>query len=410
MSPRFLEALPANAEPAALDLFKPGRIGSVQTANRFIRSATGESMADEHGVVSDDYIAFHLRLSRGGVGLIFTGHCYVERRGAHALGMTGLDSDEALAGLRRVTRAVHEVGTPIFAELNHAGSQARLKDIEPIAPSAIPNPQTGRLPRAATAAEIGHLLRLFGQAARRTREAGFDGVHLHAGHGYLLSEFLSPLSNRRTDEWGGSLPNRQRFLLAVVREVRAAVGPDFPVTVKLGVRDFVPGGLTFDEGLETAKALDAAGVQGIEISAGLTSPRQESAMQYAGLTRRRALEDKLIWRLFARPVPEAYFRHEARRVKAAVRCPVILVGGLRSIETMEAVIKDGTADFVSLARPLIREPELINEIRAGRRGLVDCTSCNICSQHEGVHSLRCWRKTNRDLAIHAYHRFTGKLH
>jgi 2,4-dienoyl-CoA reductase-like NADH-dependent reductase (Old Yellow Enzyme family) len=133
-------------------------------------------------------------------------------------------------------------------------------------------------------------------------------------------------------------------------------------------------------------------------------------MQYAGVTRRRAIEDKLVWRIFATPVPEAYFKVEATQVKSAVRCPVILVGGLRAVSTMEAVIRDGSADFVSLARPLIREPELINEIRAGRRGLVDCTSCNICNQHEGVHSLRCWRKTNRDLFVHAYYRFAGKLH
>jgi 2,4-dienoyl-CoA reductase-like NADH-dependent reductase (Old Yellow Enzyme family) len=133
-------------------------------------------------------------------------------------------------------------------------------------------------------------------------------------------------------------------------------------------------------------------------------------MQYAGVTRRRAFEDKLVWRILAEPVQEAYFRSEAAQVKSNVRCPVILVGGLRSVRVMEAVISDGTADFVSLARPLIREPGLVNEIRAGRRGLVDCTSCNICNQHEGIHSLRCWRKTNRDLFVHAYYRFTGKLH
>ena len=154
-------------------------------------------MADEHGLVSDDYISLHLRLAHGGVGLIFTGHCYVERRGAHVPGMAGLASDDALPGMRRVTAALHEVGTPIFAELNHAGSQARLNDIEPIAPSAIPNAQTGRLPSAATAADIAHLVVCFERAAVRAQQAGFDGVHLHAGHGYLLSEFLSPHSNCR---------------------------------------------------------------------------------------------------------------------------------------------------------------------------------------------------------------------
>ena len=367
-------------------------------------------MADAHGIVSEEYRALYTRLARGGVGLIFTGHCYVERRGAYASGMTGLDSDGVVPALRTVTRAVHELQTPIFAEINHAGSQVRIPNVDPIAPSAIRNPQTGRLPREATDAEVRRLVTLFGQAAGRAKEAGFDGVHLHAGHGYLLSEFLSPLTNRRTDAWGGSLQNRQRFLLAVVGAMRASVGPDFPITVKLGIRDFVPGGLTFEEGLETAKVLDAGGVQAIEVSAGLTSARQESSMQYAGVTRRRAVEDKLVWRVLAEPVREAYFRSEAAQVKSEVSCPVILVGGLRSVSVMESVVSDGSADFVSLARPLIREPGLVNEIRAGRRGLVDCTSCNICNQHEGIHSLRCWRKTNRDLFVHAYYRFTGKLH
>jgi 2,4-dienoyl-CoA reductase-like NADH-dependent reductase (Old Yellow Enzyme family) len=150
--------------------------------------------------------------------------------------MTGLDADAVLPGLRRVTHAVHETQTPIFAEINHAGSQVRVQNVEPIAPSAIRNPQTGRLPREATDSEVRQLVALFGQAAARARAAGFDGVHLHAGHGYLLSEFLSPLTNRRSDAWGGSLENRQRFLLAVLGSMRVAVGSDFPITVKLGWR------------------------------------------------------------------------------------------------------------------------------------------------------------------------------
>ncbi len=394
-----------------LSVLRPGRIGDVVMKNRFIRSATSETMADEHGrLIERLYHPLHLELARGGVGLIFTGHCAVHSRGKYAFGMTSLASDVNVESFGRLVDAVHVEGARMFAQLNHAGSQARARDVEPLAPSPIPNPQHGRVPSAASEGEIQEAIAAFADAARRVKQAGFDGVHLHAGHGYLLSEFLSPLTNHRTDGWGGPLESRQRLLREVVAAVRDAVGPDFPVTVKLGIRDFPPGGLTLDEGLETAALVASLGVQGIEITAGLTSPKVESAMPYAGLTRRRALEDKVLHRVFGPWVPEAYFADEAKLVKERVRCPVILVGGLRSVETIEAVVRDGVADFVSLARPLIREPHLVRDIEDGRRGAVDCVSCNICIMHEGLHPLRCWRKRNRDLAVHAAYRLTGRLH
>ena len=392
-------------------VLSPGRIGNVVTKNRFIRSATSETMADDQGRLNQPlYHALHLELARGGIGLIFTGHCAVHPRGKYASGMTTLASDVNLASFRRLLEGVHAEGARMFAQLNHAGGQTRAKDVEPLAPSPVPNPQHGRMPGAASTEEIDEAVRAFADAAARVRQAGFDGVHLHAGHGYLLSEFLSPLTNRREDEWGGSLVNRQRLLREVVNAVRTAVGPDFPVTVKLGIRDFPAGGLTLDEGLHTAELVAALGVEAIEITAGLTTPKIESAMPYAGLTRRRAVEDKLPHRLFGPWVPEATFADAARHVKSRVACPVILVGGLRTIETMEWVIRDGVADFVSLGRPLIREPQLVRAIEQGRRGAVDCVSCNICVMHEGIHSLRCWRKRNRDLVVHAGYRIAGRLH
>jgi 2,4-dienoyl-CoA reductase-like NADH-dependent reductase (Old Yellow Enzyme family) len=173
--------------------------------------------------------------------------------------------------------------------------------------------------------------------------------------------------------------------------MRAAVAPDFPITVKLGIRDFVPDGLDIEEGIATAVALDQAGVDAIEISAGLATTRMESTIKYAGLSRKRAIRDKLIHRAFAEEVPGNYFVDDARRVRAAVSCPVIVVGGLRRIETMESIIREGIAEFVSLGRPLIREPDLVRKIENGKRGEVDCVSCNICAVHVGVNPLKCWR-------------------
>jgi 2,4-dienoyl-CoA reductase-like NADH-dependent reductase (Old Yellow Enzyme family) len=324
--------------------------------------------------------------------------------------MTGLHDDAHIPQLRRLTEAVHAEGARIFAQLQHAGSQSRAPEVTPLAPSVVPNPQFGRTPEAATEPQIREIIAAFAAAAGRVREAGFDGVHVHAGHGYLISEFLSPASNLREDDWGGSLEGRQRFGIEVFRAMRKMVGPDFPITWKLGLQDFVPDGLPLEEGLATAAAFDREGVDALEGSAGLMSPKAESAPRYVAVGPRRALEDRLFHRVFKGPVPEAYFLDWAKELRRLVDCRLILVGGLRTTETMERVVAEGHADFVSLARPLIREPDLVRQIEGGRRGLVDCVSCNICLMHEGVHGLKCWRKSNRDLAIHALYRLTGRVH
>ena len=395
---------------SALQLLTPMSIGPVESRNRFIRSSTSESLADEDGFITPRYRKLHVDLARGGVGLIFTGHCYVHPSGKSIAGMTGMHDDAQLPLLRRLTEAVHAEGAKIFAQLQHAGSQSRAPEVTPLAPSVVPNPQFGRTPVEATDAQIRELIAAFAEAAGRVKAAGFDGVHVHGGHGYLISEFLSPLSNRRTDEWGGSLENRQRFGFEVFRAMRREVGPDFPITWKAGVQDFVPGGLSRDEGLATAVAFAAEGADAIEGSAGLMSPAAESAPRYVAVGPRRALEDKLLHRVFKRPVAEAYFAEWAAELRRRVSCKVILVGGLRTTETMERVIAEGQADFVSMARPFIREPDLVRKIEAGQRGLVECVSCNICLMHEGTHGLKCWRKSNRDLLVHAAYRVAGRVH
>ena len=393
--------------PAVL---RPGNLAGVETRNRIIRSSTSETMADDRGIITQQYLDFHTRLARNGVGLIFTGHCSVHPRGNYIRGMTALDRDEVIAPMQKLTQAIHAEGGKIFAQLNHAGSQSRDDSIEPLAPSVVENPQFHRLPLAAASSdEIWEAIEAFGNAARRVREAGFDGVHVHAGHGYLLSEFLSPATNRREDEWGGSLENRQRLLLETYKSMRSAVGDDFPITNKIGLWDYVPEGLTVEEGRATVIMMDNAGVDAIELSAGLMSPKAESAARYVGVTRKRALQDKLLHRVLAAPVKEAYYREEARRHRATARGQTILVGGVRTIELMNEVIEDGSADFVSLARPFIREPDLVRQIEAGRTGMVDCVSCNICLMHEGSVALKCWRESNIDLLTHAWARIRGKV-
>lgn len=390
-------------------LFSEGRVGSLTTRNRVVRAGTSETMAGERGEVTPGLCALYETLARNQVGLLFTGHLYCASRGQYARWQTGIYDDALIDGLRTLTAAVHRHGAPIFAQLAHAGSQSRVQAGDPLAPSAIPNALTGREVGAAAPEEITEAIDAFAQAARRAVAAGFDGIHIHAANGYLISEFCSPVTNHRTDEWGGSPEHRDRFAAEVVRAVRTAVGPELPVTLKLGMVDAVPEGLTLEESVRRAGALVGAGLDGIEVSCGIMRLPSDSARQYVAVDRRRAVADLLLHRAFSEPADEAYFVPWARALRDRVDTTIIAVGGMRTTETMEAVLSSGDADFVALARPLIREPELVSQLAAGRTGPFDCTSCNLCLMHEGHHSLRCWRTPRRRLLEHAAFRLSGGL-
>jgi 2,4-dienoyl-CoA reductase-like NADH-dependent reductase (Old Yellow Enzyme family) len=386
---------------------EPGELGPVRTRNRIIRAGTSESMARHDGAVSDVLVDLYATLARNAVGAIFTGHLFCHQRGRYARNQTGVDRDALLPGLRRLVDAVHAAGGVILAQVAHAGSQSRAPEVAPLAPSAVPNALTGRPVPAASDTEIEEAIQAFAAGARRAIAAGFDGVHIHGANGYLISEFLSPLANRREDSWGGDADRRRRFAVDVVRAVRAEVPDDKALTMKLGVVDAPAGGLTLDEALTTAGAVAAEGLDALEISCGVMQAASDSARQYVAVDRRRAADDLLLHRLLSAPAAEAYFVPWARRVRAEVGITLVAVGGMRRTETMEQAIASGDADFVAMARPFIREPDIARQIVAGRTGLVDCTSCNLCLMHEGHHSLRCWRTPRRRLAEHAAYRLLG---
>ncbi|MBS1677676.1 MAG: NADH:flavin oxidoreductase [Actinobacteria bacterium] len=389
-------------------LFEPGRIGDLEIRNRFVRAGTSESMADPDGRVTPQLLELYSRLGRHDVGLVMTGHLFCEPRGRYAPAQVGIHDDAMIPGLSELAAAVKTTGARIFAQVAHAGSQSRALGVEPLAPSPIPNALTGRLVEKATPAQIEEAIASFAAGARRAVEAGFDGIHIHGANGYLISEFSSPLANRRDDGWGGDAERRGRFLQEVVRAIRAAVPPGFPVTLKLGIADAAPG-LTAEETLGRCPQLVAAGVDAIEVSVNVMDAPTDSAQTYVAVGPRRAAEDLLVHRLLAEPRPEAYFDDWARRLREAVDTKIILVGGLRTTATMDAVVGSGDADFIAMARPFIREPDLVSQIQAGRTGRVDCTSCNLCLRHEGHHSLRCWRTPRKRLLEHAIYRFTGGL-
>jgi 2,4-dienoyl-CoA reductase-like NADH-dependent reductase (Old Yellow Enzyme family) len=384
---------------------QPGQIGSLVIGNRLIRAATSETMASQQGEVTDALIDFYSELARGGAGLLITGHAYVDEGGQCSARQIGIYADTLISGLARLVAAVHEHDGRIFCELSHAGSQSVMPNVNPIAPSIIENAIFARQPREMSGDDIERIVATFGHAALRAAAAGFDGIHIHGGNGYLISQFNSPSSNRRSDGWGGDADRRSRFFLAVYDAVRTAVGPDMPITARYGLADYSPGGLQLDEGLARLRALAARGLNAVEPTYGLMNSYHENIRPYVAVTAGRAVQDWVLPRLWSPAQPEAYYLPFAKAVKAAIDIPVILVGGIRSTDQMTRILRAQQADFFALARPFIREPHFPQSLKVGRQGLLDCVSCNICLEHDGTDALKCWRKKATDLAIHAYGHF-----
>jgi 2,4-dienoyl-CoA reductase-like NADH-dependent reductase (Old Yellow Enzyme family) len=253
-------------------LFTPHSVGSLTLPNRLVRSATAERMADEAGRPLPKMIALYRQLAEGGVGLVVSGHMYVHPTGKAHPEMTGIDTDELIPYLCALTDAVHAGGGLAAVQINHAGLKSDPEAVpEALAPSAVEDERLAkRTPRSLIIEEIETLIDAYAQAARRAKEAGFDAVQIHAAHGYLVSQFLSPAANKRMDEWGGSLENRIRFLRRTAGAVRAQVGADYPVFVKLGMMDGLEDGLTLEEGQQVVANLKGMGLDAVELSGGFS--------------------------------------------------------------------------------------------------------------------------------------------
>ncbi|GAB4278923.1 MAG: NADH:flavin oxidoreductase [Deferrisomatales bacterium] len=357
-------------------LFDPGRIGELPLANRLVRSATWEGLADGAGRCTPELTRLMVALARGGAGLLVTGHAYVTANGQASPRQLGAHGEGALPGLAALARAVHGAGGRIALQLAHGGAYA-LGGLDAAGPSPIAG-AGGALCRPMGSEELREVVGAFGRAAERAARTGFDGVQVHAAHGYLLSQFLSPYYNRRTDAYGGSLQGRARLLLEVVEAVRRAVGPHLPVLVKLNSEDFIEGGLTVADAVRVAALLEEAGVDAVELSGGTSrGPSRFSPF--------RTEEEA--------PAQEAYYREAARAVRQRVGLPLILVGGIRSYGVAEGLLGEGTCDFIALSRPLIREPDLPRRWRSGDRRRSACASDNGCfGPARAGRGLRCVRK------------------
>ena len=344
-------------------MFEKTEINGMTLTNRFVRSATWEGMAGDDGAVKQRLIDLMAELARGGVGLIISSHAYVSEEGQAGLKQLGIYADTLLPGLAAMTAAVHDNGGKIVAQLAHAGLHAagKLTGQAALAPSRVEG--LSKTPcETMTEDDIQRVVAAFAAAASRARETGFDGVQIHAAHGYLLSQFLSPVYNRRTDAFGGDIENRAKVAMMVLKAIRERVGADYPVMVKLNCGDFMDQGLTTQDAVKVAGMLARGGIDAIEVSGGLfINPKMSPSRM--GIKS----ADK-----------EAYFQAEAGRFREAVDVPLVLVGGNRSLAVAARIVAEGGADYISMSRPFIREPDLINRWRSGDHNKAKCLSDNKC--------------------------------
>ena len=366
---------------------KPKKIGSLEIKNRFVRSATFEGMATEDGYVTDKHVTLYEDLAKGGAGLIITGYCYIQESGQAFENQTGVSSDDFIPGLSKIAKVIHENGEncKVALQIAHCGHQSRFLE-NTISSSAMEEKLTRKIPREMTKEEIQDTIDAFAQAIRRAKEAGFDAVQLHGAHGYLITQFLSPYINKRTDDYGGSLEKRTKFLEEIYQKSADLVGKDFPIFIKMNGVDFIEGGTTIEESTEVARRLEQIGYAAIEVSAGIWEVaklrKKDLGWKPTFLPESRMFIGKMNEPAYNLPYAEAF--------KKVLDIPVILVGGINSITLVEQILSYESADFVSLSRPLIREPDLPNRWMKGiGNDTVDCEYCNGCLSTTASGGLFC---------------------
>jgi 2,4-dienoyl-CoA reductase-like NADH-dependent reductase (Old Yellow Enzyme family) len=384
--------------------FTPGKLGALTLRNRIIKTATYEGMSPG-GVPSPALVDFHRRLAAGGIAMTTVAYCAVSPNGRTFSDQLWM-RDDVVPALRRLTDAVHSEGAAASIQLSHCGYFSRNRALtirRPLGPSFRLNEYglMSGLPFAGgmTAGDIAEVVEDFGRAAARARAAGFDALEIHLGHGYLLSQFLSPATNRRRDQFGGSLENRLRFPLAVLARVRAVVGAATPIVAKTNLRDGFRGGLEIDESVDVVRRLEAAGVDAVELSGGFVSKNPFFLLRGGKpLAEMIAVEHswphRLSLRLFgpslmrAYPFEEMFFLPAARAVRGAVRLPLVLLGGIVSIDNLDTAMAAGF-EFVALGRALIADPDLVRRMERGEATRTRCNACNQCVAEMDAGGVRC---------------------
>ena len=353
-------------------LFSPFRIGNLELKNRIVMPPMATHFAGEDGSVNDRHIAYYVKRAKGGVGYITFEHTGVLKQGRAFPNMALIDSDQHIPPFKELVEAIHKENGKIVIQINHAGRQtsASITGSPIVAPSAIPCPVRKEMPKELSYEEIQKIIEAFGQAARRVKESGADGVEIHMAHGYLLCQFLSPFSNKRTDEYGGDADRRMRMALEVLRAVRNKVGADFPVLCRLSADEYVEAGLKLEDTKEIAKALERTGADALHISACVAASGYLNHPPYYA--------------------EEGVFVHLAQGIKSVVGVPVITVGRIRTPELANQILEEKKADLISMGRALIADPDLPTKALQGRREeIIPCISCNRCVLSIRKGSLQC---------------------
>lgn len=380
----------------------------VKMPTRIVRSATHEGMADESGKPTEALAKIYERYAKGGVGLIITGYMGISQQGKCPLyNMTMINSDELIPAWKELTDRVHTAGAPIFAQIAHSGRQTRKKVTGEKTVAASPIRDFlywENVPHRLREKEIHKITDDFAAAALRAKKAGFDGVQLHCAHGYLLHGFLSPHTNKRRDKWGGSTENRFRIVAEILEKTRKLVG-DYPIIAKISSSEKERDGLNPDEAVKIAKLLEKAGIDGIEVSCGRASEgfnMSRGGFPYDIMCRdnfRFEMFPEFMWP-FLKPFmkfifksPEPLFNYNvttSAMVKQAVSVPVIVCGGIRADTDIRNILSREEADFISMSRPFICEPNLVNKLRDGKQNAARCINCNYCLMGAERRPMRCY--------------------
>jgi len=368
-------------------LFTGARLGPVLLRNRSIRSAAFEGMCPGNKI-SEDLVDYHVSVAAGGIGMTTVAYASVSVSGlsfSHQM----LITREEMPAMRRLTDAIHQEGAAAAIQIGHCGLMAkRSLSGKCLAPSGRFNLYGPTFPKTIRPDEIQSIVKDFGIAAKIVSDAGFDAVEVHAGHGYLISQFLSPYTNKRTDQYGGSFANRSRFMVEAIREVIKSVTPNVAVLVKMNLRDGFKGGMEIDESIEVARLLEKEGVHGLVLSGGFVSKAPMYVMRGSMPVKIMAHYMNNPWMKFgtryfgkylmkAEPFSEAYFLEDALKIRAEVSLSLVFVGGLKSRAVIEKVLDRGF-DFVQMARALINDPGFINKLRTGEIVESSCKSSNYC--------------------------------
>ncbi|MDH4122884.1 MAG: NADH:flavin oxidoreductase [Thermoplasmata archaeon] len=344
------------------------RIGSAEIRNRFVRSATHEWLASPDGTPTEEIGNIYERLAIGRVGLIISGYSYISSEGKGSEGQQGMHGDHVIPAYREISDRIHRCGSTFFAQLVHTGRHAfpTKKNPRPLSPSELPIPKTEIISKEMSEREIQEVIDDYLKAIDRARRCGIDGVQIHCAHGFLLSSFLSPFLNRREDDWGGDTERRSKIVVEILSRAKKLF-PEYPIAVKMNSFDGVDGGIEEKEAVAIAKILCEEKIDAIEVSGGIEEAPIDVTCQKAIVGEK-----------------EAYFKEQSKAIKSHVECLVMLVGGLRSIGVMAEMIKGGFADMISMSRPLIREPDIVAKLIAGRKEDATCVSCNRCHDTTGI--------------------------